>query len=226
MSNTSAKAPASLVDLSKLRVLSTFPHDHKATKGPVSQICHTRASITDLRVDAIVNAANTGLRGGGGVDGAIHRAAGPQLMQQTREKYPRGCPTGDAVISGAFELPCRNVIHAVGPVYFKYKHDEAARLLAACYRRSLELAKNNGCGSVAFSAISAGVYGFPLKNQAEVALGAVRWFLEAEQQKKESHAQLTHVVFCSLPDDVHEVYEQLIPLVYMFSSMVLYPGVN
>ncbi len=119
-----------------------------------------QGDITEQEVDAVVNAANRHLAGGGGVDGAIHRRGGPSIMAETRSKYPDGCPTGQAVITGAGNLPARYVIHAVGPVWRGGEHGERA-LLESAYRRSLELAESAGCESIAFPALSAGAYGYP-----------------------------------------------------------------
>jgi O-acetyl-ADP-ribose deacetylase len=123
--------------------------------------------ITCQAVDAIGNAANASLLGGGGVDGAIHRAAGPQLLAECRRLH--GCPTGQAKITRGYDLPARFVIHAVGPVYQDGRSGEA-ELLASCYEVSLRLARDNGCRTVAFPAISCGVYGYPMAEAARIAL--------------------------------------------------------
>jgi len=132
--------------------------------------------ITQVSVDAVVNAANSALAGGGGVDGAIHAAAGPSVMAELRRRYD-GCPTGSAVITDAGHLPARWIIHAVGPVWSGGDHDEPA-LLASAYSTALDLAAEVGARSVAFPAISCGVYGYPLPGAAAVALATVRaWIL-------------------------------------------------
>ena len=136
--------------------------------------------ITQQEVDAIVNAANSRLAGGGGVDGAIHRRGGPAIMEETRRKYPQGCPTGSAVITGAGNLPARWVIHAVGPVYRDGRHGEA-ELLASAYRRSLELAREHQCRSVAFPSLSTGAYRYPIREAARVALRTVIDFLREQR---------------------------------------------
>jgi O-acetyl-ADP-ribose deacetylase (regulator of RNase III) len=142
----------------------------------VTVISYVLGDLTTQEVDAVVNAANHGLLGGGGVDGAIHRAAGPELLAACRrvraEQYPDGLPTGDAVATPGFRLPARWVIHTVGPTWAKTKDKSA--LLASAYRRSLEVADELGAESVAFPAISTGVYRWPMDDGARIALATVR----------------------------------------------------
>ena len=139
--------------------------------------------ITHQEVDAIVNAANSTLLGGGGVDGAIHRVGGPIILEQCREirrtLYPQGLPTGEAVITAAGDLPAQYVIHTVGPIYGRHDGHEA-ELLAACYRRSMDLAVKHSLSSIAFPAISTGVYGYPRDEAAAVASQAIQEFLTAD----------------------------------------------
>lgn len=152
---------------------------------PSPNIQLLQGDITRLKVDAIVNAANEALRGGGGVDGAIHRAAGPKLLEACRQ-YD-GCPTGKAVITPGFNLPARHVIHTVGPVF--RNAGESAPLLASCVRESLRLAGENNCHSVAFPAISTGVYGYPVPLAAPV-------LLESAISFQREHGVPEKIIFC------------------------------
>ena len=159
-----------------------------------------KQDITQLEVDAIVNAANTSLLGGGGVDGAIHRAAGPELLEACKKL--NGCETGKARITPGFQLPARHVIHAVGPVWRGGTKGEP-ELLAGCYDHSLQLAEEHQCKTVAFPNISTGVYGYPKKDAAEIAVRHVASFLENARYVK-------HVIFTAFDDENYAIYQELL----------------
>lgn len=163
-----------------------------------------QGDITTLTVDAIVNAANTSLLGGGGVDGAIHRAGGPQILEDCRAIVARqgGCKVGEAVITRAGRLPAKHVIHTVGPVW-NGGHKREPELLASCYRNSLLLAEEHGLASIAFPGISTGIYRFPKDKAAEIAVGMVNGML----------GQLTHlqeVVFVCFDEESQNLYNKLL----------------
>jgi len=157
------------------------------------------ADITKLDVDAIVNAANNSLLGGGGVDGAIHRAAGPELLGECRTLG--GCATGESKITRGYRLPARHVIHTVGPVWHGGRSGEP-ELLASCYRRSLELALAHRLKSIAFPAISCGAYGYPLEEAIPIAIGTVRGFVRLDA--------LDRVLFACAQQDVLAAYERVL----------------
>lgn len=165
---------------------------------PAARIHALKGDITTLAVDAIVNAANSGLLGGGGVDGAIHRAAGPDLLRECRKL--NGCEPGDVRITGGYRLPAKKVIHAVGPVWQGGNRGEPG-LLAACYRKSIALAQENGLRSIAFPCISTGVYGYPIEQATRVAIAAV-------SQALEDARGIEKVVFCCFSAGDFAIYER------------------
>lgn len=203
----SLKKLASIPSLTQLyrggRLLASTSSDGPAgNQEQNDKICTIQYDITKLEVDAIVNAANTRLLGGGGVDGAIHRAAGSKLVAECRTLG--GCPTGSAKITDAYNLPCKKVIHAVGPVYHSPQKSEP--LLRGCYRTSLELAVQNDCKSIAFSAISTGIYGYPSDEAAEAALKEVKKFLDKDEGQK-----IEKVVFCNFLQKDVDAYDEAMP---------------
>jgi len=161
-----------------------------------------RMDITQMEVDAIVNAANSALAGGGGVDGAIHRRGGPTIMQETRQKFPRGCPTGEAVTTGAGELLAKFVIHAVGPRWNGGRSGEDA-LLAGAWRSALGEAVAHDCATVAFPSISTGIYGFPIERAAALALAEVKFALASLPEGRR-----LDVTICAFADADAEVYDK------------------
>ncbi|KAG5715417.1 MACRO domain-containing protein 2 [Termitomyces sp. T112] len=163
-----------------------------------------QGDITRVEVDSIVNAANKSLLGGGGVDGAIHHAAGPRLLEECRTL--NGCMTGNSKITRGYCLPARYVIHTVGPVYSPDAAEEKARQLASCYRTSLEVAVENQVRHVAFPSVSTGIYGYPIVDATRVALDQVRRFVESEPGKT-----LERVVFVVWSNKDLEAYESLVP---------------
>ena len=165
-----------------------------------AQLQSLQADITQLDVDAIVNAANTSLMGGGGVDGAIHRAAGQELVAECMTL--NGCPTGEARITKGYRLKARHVIHTVGPVWHGGRNGEP-ELLQSCYRNSLELAAKHGLQSIAFPCISTGVYRFPANQAAEIAVESVRQFLETP-------SSIQTVIFCCFSEADRVKYETLL----------------
>jgi O-acetyl-ADP-ribose deacetylase len=169
-------------------------------RNPDSKVDILRGDITKLDVAAIVNAANTTLLGGGGVDGAIHRAAGPDLLAECRTLG--GCQPGEAKITKGYRLPAPFVIHTVGPIWRGGKHHEP-EILANCYRNSLQLAVKNGIKTIAFPAISCGAYGYPIREATRIAVKTTRDFLATENK-------IDKVVFVLWDEEIYDVYHQLL----------------
>jgi O-acetyl-ADP-ribose deacetylase len=166
----------------------------------INRISILRADITRLKADAIVNAANSSLLGGGGVDGAIHRAAGPGLLAECKSLH--GCRVGEAKITKGYNLPATYIIHTVGPVYSCGTVEEQQKL-AACYSNSLKIAFQNNCRSVAFPNISTGVYGYPKKDAAEIAIREVQNFIEAD-------SFFRNILFCCFDEENFLLYSRML----------------
>lgn len=180
-----------------LRVDSMSAKDQTRAKINQTIIELVQGDITKEQVDAIVNAANSSLLGGGGVDGAIHRAAGSELLKETRTL--NGCKTGDAKITKGYRLPAKYVIHAVGPIYQR-NSTQVADLLASAYRRSLEVALENGLTSISFPAISTGVYSYPLDEASSIALNTICKFAQ-------KHEGITNIRFVLFTDDAYAQFK-------------------
>jgi O-acetyl-ADP-ribose deacetylase (regulator of RNase III) len=192
--------------LYKTRILQIHPAcTHKPNAVFNSKIAIIRHDITALEIDCIVNAANESLLGGGGVDGAIHRAAGMQLLQEC--KTLNGCATGAAKITDGYLLPAQKIIHTVGPVYWKEKPlGKNEELLRFCYRRSLNLCEKHGLRTIAFPAISTGIYGYPSDKAAEAAISEVRDFFQEGNGRN-----IDRVIFCNFMEKDVEAYHRIVP---------------
>lgn len=171
----------------------------KLKKETMSKLALLKGDITRLNVDAIVNAANNSLLGGGGVDGAIHKAAGPLLLEACRKL--KGCPTGEAKITEGYQLPCKYIIHTVGPIYQDGKHDEP-ELLASCYRNIFKLALKYKIQTLAIPCISTGVYGFPKEEAARIALDEANTFIR-------KHPDVQQITFVCFDDENYRIYQDL-----------------
>ncbi|RPB21999.1 A1pp-domain-containing protein [Terfezia boudieri ATCC MYA-4762] len=192
------------------RVLTSPEEDDTVTKP--SQALNAKvglinANITHLKLDAIVNAANSSLLGGGGVDGVIHRAAGPELLAECETL--EGCDTGDAKVTNAYRLPCKIIIHTVGPIAYMLSAEDRSAQLSCCYKRSLELLVEHQLKTIAFPCISTGIYGYPPSEAADVAASTVREFLESEAGK-----DIEMVAFVMFETKDWHAYKDAIPYVY------------
>ncbi|ORY69006.1 macro domain-containing protein [Pseudomassariella vexata] len=203
-------APISAADIPTLSLLYKLKKLNASRLAPVQGATPThndrigliRGDITSLQVGAIVNAANNSLLGGGGVDGAIHRAAGPSLLAECRTL--NGCQTGSSKITSAYSLPCKKVIHTVGPIYDDIRPDNSERALKGCYTSSLNLAVKNGLKTIAFSGISTGIYGYPSLDAAMVACETVKNFLDRDKT-------IDKVVFVTFEEKDVRAYNQVLP---------------
>ncbi|KAH9945006.1 A1pp-domain-containing protein [Epithele typhae] len=177
---------------------------HAPRAALLDRVSLFQGDITTLDIDCIVNAANRSLLGGGGVDGAIHAAAGPSLLEECRKL--NGCETGDAKITGGHDLPARHIIHTVGPIYSSYKKEEKAEQLASCYKTSLQLVVASSLKHVAFPSVSTGIYGYPIKDATHIALNVARGYLDTPEGDK-----LDRTIFVVWSDADKLVYESLLP---------------
>lgn len=168
----------------------------------MSEIQIVQGDITKMKADAIVNAANKSLLGGGGVDGAIHAAAGPKLLEECRTLH--GCDTAEAKITKGYDLPAKYVIHTVGPIYRFHSPEEDAKLLAACYRNSLDVAKENNLHSIIFSSISTGVYGYPAEEAAKIA------FFVAKKWLQDNSNYEMKITMCAFDKRMYDIFKNII----------------
>ena len=208
-STTSIRSLADIPTLAQVyRNAGTRKSDTSTSHFPASAATNARVGlirgdITKLRLDAIVNAANSSLLGGGGVDGAIHRAAGPDLLSECRQLG--GCPAGEARITRGYRLPAKHVVHTVGPVFSHAHPQRSEGLLRSCYEESLKLADANDLKSIAFSGISTGVYGYPSRDAAQVACETVRKYLDTDT------SALERVVFVTFEQKDVDAYDEMLP---------------
>ncbi|WWC96848.1 hypothetical protein V866_003723 [Kwoniella sp. B9012] len=200
-------SPKDIPTLSDLYSSNEIPQAENESKygydeGLNKRVSIWRGDITKLEADMIVNAANSSLLGGGGVDGAIHRAAGPDLLEECEGLG--GAETGDTKVTKGYELPSKYVAHTVGPIYSSRAVDKCAKQLKSCYQTSLESCQNHGGGAIGFSSISTGVYGYPIKDATEIAIETTRNFLEKDQS-------VTRVIYVVFSKKDEEVYKSIIP---------------
>nr|ODN90325.1 LRP16 family protein [Cryptococcus depauperatus CBS 7855] len=205
MVTTTAQDIPSLQELWQQGVLKPLASDFSQDSGINRRVSIWRGDITKLKADMIVNAANSSLLGGGGVDGAIHSAAGPRLLRECERLG--GAKTGETKVTMGYNLPSVRVAHTVGPIYARYEPKEAERLLKSCYDSCLSLCREHGGGVIGFSSISTGVYGYPIREATHVALSATRAFLE----KDTSISRVIYVVFSQRDQDV---YQELAPIYF------------